>query len=135
MTSVISRRHALAMLGGSLAIMGLGLSPTMAADAPTVVHVSIIPIYSVAPHFAADAQGYFAAENIAVTTQPVQTGAVGIPGLISGAFDVLYTNTVSVTVPGPTYPLTLTCELRPGGHPTVTVARQVFTWTVACAEG
>jgi len=96
MISVISRRHALAMLSGSLAIMGLGLSPTMAADAPTVVHVSIIPIYSVAPHFAADAQGYFAAESIAVTTQPVQTGAVGIPGLISGAFDVLYTNTVSV---------------------------------------
>jgi NitT/TauT family transport system substrate-binding protein len=93
MTFSISRRGALALLGGSIA--GLGARRAMAAD-PTLVRVSIIPIFAVAPHFAAEAHGDFAAENITVTTQPVQSGAVGIPGLVSGSFDVLYTNTVSM---------------------------------------
>jgi NitT/TauT family transport system substrate-binding protein len=67
-----------------------------AIAADKLVRVSIIPIYVVHTHFAAEQQGYFAQEGISVTTQPVQGGAVGIPGLISGSFDVLYTNTVSV---------------------------------------
>jgi NitT/TauT family transport system substrate-binding protein len=92
--SVISRRHALAMAGGSFAVMGL--PGAMAADAPRLVRVSVVPIYVVHSHFAADAQGYFAAEGIVVETQPVHGGAFGIPGLVSGSFDVLYTNTVSV---------------------------------------
>jgi NitT/TauT family transport system substrate-binding protein len=90
MTFSISRRRALAALCGSLAITA------MAAEPPTLLRVSLIPIYSVAPHYAADAQGYFAAEGIAVTTQPIQGGVVGVPGLMSGSIDVLYTNTVSV---------------------------------------
>src|SRR5689334_5448683 len=94
MSAFMSRRRALAALAAAFATVGLHAAP--AAAEPTLVRVSIIPIYSVATHFAAEQQGYFAAENIAVTTQPVQTGAVGIPGLMSGAFDVLYTNTVSV---------------------------------------
>ena len=92
MASKISRRRALAVACGMIAL--IGWQPAFAE--PQLVRVSIIPIYSVATHFAAEAQGYFAEENITVTTQPVQTGAVGIPGLMSGAFDVLYTNTVSV---------------------------------------
>ena len=93
MASQISRRSALALMGGSLA--ALAAPRAMAADT-TLLRVSLLPIYSVAPHFAAEKFGYFAAENIAVTTQSIQTGAVGIPGLMSGAFDVLYTNTSSV---------------------------------------
>jgi len=89
----MSRRDALTVLGGSLA--ALGVPAARAADLP-LVHVGVIPIYSVAQHYAADAQGYFAAEGIAVTTQPVQGGAIGIPGLVSGSFDVLYTNSLSV---------------------------------------
>jgi NitT/TauT family transport system substrate-binding protein len=93
MISSISRRRALAIVGGSVAM--LGAPRAMAAD-PTVVRVSIIPIFAVAPHFAAAAHGDFAAEGIIATTQPVLNGALGIPGLVSGSFDVLYTNTVSV---------------------------------------
>ena len=93
MTAAVSRRHALAMMGGSVAMLGTPLA--LAAD-PTLVRVSIIPIFAVAPHFAAEAHGDFAREGIAVTTQPVLNGALGIPGLVSGSFDVLYTNTVSV---------------------------------------
>ncbi len=94
MASVISRRDALAGLGGSLVV--LGVREVKAAEPLTLVRVSIVPIYAVSPHFAADARGYFAAEGIAVTTQAVQGGTVGIPGLIGGSFDVLYSNAITV---------------------------------------
>ncbi|HXQ54032.1 MAG TPA: ABC transporter substrate-binding protein [Stellaceae bacterium] len=71
------------------------MSPAFAAELP-LVRVSIVPIFVVAPHVAADRLGYFTAEGIAVATQPVQGGTVGIPGLIGGSFDVLYSNSVSV---------------------------------------
>jgi NitT/TauT family transport system substrate-binding protein len=91
--SKISRRETMALLGGTMAFVG---APRAMAAEPSLVRVSLLPIYSVAPHFAAEKLGYFAEEGITVTTQPIQTGAVGIPGLMSGSFDVLYTNTVSV---------------------------------------
>lgn len=87
----VSRRHALA--GLSL----LPLARARAADLP-LLRVSIVPIFAVAPHFAADKLGYFAAEGIATTTQPVQGGAVGIPALVGGSFDVLYANAISTLV-------------------------------------
>ena len=74
---------------GSLAIL---------SGAQALAAANIIPIFAVAPHFVADKEGYFAAEGISVTTQPVQTGAVGIPALISGAFDVLYSSTVPILI-------------------------------------
>lgn len=92
MANTISRRAALAGLGGALVLTKL--SPARAADLP-LVRVSIVPIFAVAAHFAAEKQGYFAEAGIAVTTQPVQGGAVGIPGLASGSFDVLYANSIS----------------------------------------
>jgi NitT/TauT family transport system substrate-binding protein len=93
MASLISRREALAGLGGALVASQISIA--RAADAPPLVRVSIVPIFAVAAHFAAEKQGYFAAEGIAVSTQPVQGGAVGIPGLVSGSFDVLYANSIS----------------------------------------
>src|SRR3954463_4518232 len=86
-------RRALVTLGATLAFAAFG---AVNAAEPTLLRVSLIPIYSVAPHYAAEANGYFAAENIAVTTQPIQGGVVGVPGLMSGSIDILYTNTVSV---------------------------------------
>ncbi|HXR87427.1 MAG TPA: ABC transporter substrate-binding protein [Stellaceae bacterium] len=92
MASVISRRDALAGLGAGLVVARI--APTRAADLP-LVRVSIVPIFAVAAHFAAEKQGYFAEQGISVSTQPVQGGAVGIPGLVSGSFDVLYANSIS----------------------------------------
>jgi NitT/TauT family transport system substrate-binding protein len=48
--------------------------------------------------FAATAQGYFAAEGISISTQAVQGGVVGIPGLVSGADDVTYANSISTLI-------------------------------------
>lgn len=94
MTGTISRRAAVAGLGGTLA----GLAFPAAAAEPTLARVSIVPIWNVAPYFAADAQGYFAAEGLSVTSQATQSGVVGIPGLVSGAYDVCYSNSISVLI-------------------------------------
>lgn len=90
-TAMLSRRGALAVLGGALAV-----ASGARADQPLpLLHVGIIPIFAVAPYFAAEKFGYFAREGIATTTQPVQGGAIGIPGLASGSLDVLYSNSLS----------------------------------------
>ncbi len=93
MAATMSRRIVMAGLGAAVAIGPPGRS--RAADLP-VVHVGLVPIFAVAPQIAADKFGYFTAEGIATTTQVVQGGAIGIPGLIGGSFDVLYSNATSV---------------------------------------
>ncbi|HWE74696.1 MAG TPA: ABC transporter substrate-binding protein [Stellaceae bacterium] len=93
MAEKITRRAALAAAGSALAV--LHGRQALAADLP-LLHVSMAPIFVVAPHVVADRMGFFAAEGIAVTTQPVQSGNIGIPGLMSGSFDILYSNSVAV---------------------------------------
>ena len=93
MAREITRRAALAAAGGTLA--ALAIPKAFAADLP-LLHVSMVPIFVVAPHVVADRKGWFAEQGIAVTTQPVQSGNVGIPGLVSGSFDILYSNSVAV---------------------------------------
>src|ERR1700727_2356001 len=92
MTS-ISRRDAITAIGGTLAAWPL--RHAIAADLPAV-RVGIFPIFVVAPHLAADRFGYFTAEGISVTSQMVQGGTMGVPALVSGAFDILYSNTTAV---------------------------------------
>jgi NitT/TauT family transport system substrate-binding protein len=95
MTIAISRRTALAGLGGACTLATL--LPAGAAE-PVQLHVSIVPIFDVAPLFAASEQGFFAGEGIAITTQAVQGGVVGIPGLVAGSFDISYSNSISTVV-------------------------------------
>jgi NitT/TauT family transport system substrate-binding protein len=70
-------------------------APAGAAD-PVALRVGLIPIWDVAPYYAAEQQGYFAAENLAVTPQVVRGGAVGIPAMAGGTFDMVYSNGVSI---------------------------------------
>jgi len=57
--------------------------------------VSIIPIADVAPLFAAVKEGYFKQQGLEIDTAPTAGGAVGIPGLLAGAYDIVFTNVVS----------------------------------------
>jgi NitT/TauT family transport system substrate-binding protein len=93
MSEGLSRRAALTLLTVSAAAAGL---PKARAAELTLLHVSIVPIFDVAPYFAADKQGYFASEGLAVTAQPTQSGVLGIPALMSGSFDIAYSNSISV---------------------------------------
>jgi NitT/TauT family transport system substrate-binding protein len=88
----VSRRNAL--LGASATLAALSVPAPVRAD-PVLLHVSTVAIFDVAKYYAADAQGYFGAENLAVTTEPVQSGAAGVPALMNGQFDVLYNNVAS----------------------------------------
>jgi NitT/TauT family transport system substrate-binding protein len=87
----IWRRCATAVLLASLALAAV---PTLAQE-KKVLKVSIIPIADVAPLFAAIKQGYFEKQGLQIDTAPTTGGAVGIPGLMAGAYDIVFTNVVS----------------------------------------
>lgn len=89
----ISRRAALA---GAAAAVAAGTAPRFArADLPAI-HAGVIPIWDVAPYYAADQQGYFAAENLATTIQILRGGAAMLPALLSGSLDIGYVNGTSI---------------------------------------
>jgi NitT/TauT family transport system substrate-binding protein len=82
--------------------IGAALMGLMALQAPRAtaadlekVRVSIIPINDVAPMFAAIHNGYFRELGLEIDTSPSTGGAIGIPGLIGGSFDITYGNIVS----------------------------------------
>jgi NitT/TauT family transport system substrate-binding protein len=93
MKLAISRRDAIVAAGGAL--VAWPMRRAVAADLP-VVRVGIFPIFVVAPHVVADRMGYFTAEGISVVSQTVQGGTIGVPALVSGAFDILYSNTTAI---------------------------------------
>jgi NitT/TauT family transport system substrate-binding protein len=65
------------------------------AQEKKALKVSIIPIQDVAPLFAAIKEGYFKQQGLEIDTAPTAGGAVGIPGLLAGAYDIVFTNVVS----------------------------------------
>jgi NitT/TauT family transport system substrate-binding protein len=91
------RRARTTLLGFALGLAILGqLFPQVAQAQSTPVRVGILPTVPVAPFFAALQEGYFKEEGLDVTVQSTQSGAVSIPGMVAGAFDIVYTNTPSV---------------------------------------
>jgi NitT/TauT family transport system substrate-binding protein len=76
------------------AMFATGSMPAGAASEK--LRISIIPINDVTPLFAAIKQGYFAEEGIEIDTSPSAGGAVGIPGLVAGSYDIVYGNVVSM---------------------------------------
>jgi NitT/TauT family transport system substrate-binding protein len=88
-----SRAQMIASLSGAAAAAS---APVCVRAQGAALKVGLIPIWDVAPFYAADQQGYFTAESLAVTSQVVRGGAVAIPAMAGGTFDVVYTNGVSV---------------------------------------
>lgn len=82
------------MLLAAAAVAGLAVLPAHAQEKKTL-KVSIIPISDVAPLFAAVKEGYFKQQGLEIDTAPTAGGAVGIPGLVAGAYDIVFTNVVS----------------------------------------
>jgi len=80
-------------------LSGLALAAIIAAFASVAsaetVRVNYIPITDVTPLFVAIDKGYFAAEGLTIVPTPSTGGAAGVPGLMAGAFDVMYGNVVS----------------------------------------
>jgi len=85
--------------GRLLAMFAVAASALLAAPAGAqekkALKVSIIPISDVAPLFAAIKEGYFKQHGLEVDTAPTAGGAIGVPGLMAGAYDIAFTNVVS----------------------------------------
>jgi NitT/TauT family transport system substrate-binding protein len=77
-----------------LAAGAMTAAPALAQEKRTL-KVSIIPIADVAPLFAAIKQGYFREQGLEIDTAPTTGGAAGIPGMLAGAYDIVFTNVVS----------------------------------------
>ncbi len=77
------------------AVAGMMAGAPAHAQEKTTLKVSIIPIPDVAPLFAAIQQGYFREQGLEIDTAPTTGGAVGIPALFAGAYDIVFTNVVS----------------------------------------
>jgi NitT/TauT family transport system substrate-binding protein len=93
MSAPVSRRATLAALGATAAAAALP-RPGRAQSAP--MRAGLIPIWDVAPYYAAVQQGYFTAENIATTAQTIRGGAAAIPALVGDTFDIIYSNGTSI---------------------------------------
>lgn len=92
MTPSISRADALAAIGSAAAAAAL---PRVAAADAAPLRAGMLPIADTAGFYAAQAQGYFTAENLAVTGERIQGGAAAIPALLGGSLDVVYANSIS----------------------------------------
>jgi NitT/TauT family transport system substrate-binding protein len=90
----MSRRAGLMTLAGAVTAAA---RPRLAqAQTSGTLRVGLVPIWDVGPYYAAAAQGYFTAENLTVTPQIVRGGAVGIPAMLSGSLDIVYSNGTSI---------------------------------------
>ena len=87
-----TRANALAAMGATAAAATL---PRVAGADPAPLRAGMLPIADTAGFYAAQAQGYFTAENLAVTGERIQGGAAAIPALLGGSLDVVYANSIS----------------------------------------
>jgi len=96
---VETRRGAMRSLF-ELAALGCALllyctSQATHAAEPVKLKVNVQVIVDCVPLVIAVKQGFFAQEGLEVDTSVSTGGAVGIPGLVSGAYDIVHSNTVS----------------------------------------
>jgi NitT/TauT family transport system substrate-binding protein len=76
------------------AASALMLAASLATQAQTL-RVNYIPILDVTPVFVAIDKGFFKEQGIDIVATPSTGGAAGVPGLMAGAYDVMYGNVVS----------------------------------------
>lgn len=91
LTTLNRRAATAAIAGGAFAFAGV-----RPASAQTKLRINYIPIFDVTPMFAAIDKGFFAEEGLVVEPTPSTGGAAGVPGLMAGAYDIMYGNVVSI---------------------------------------
>jgi NitT/TauT family transport system substrate-binding protein len=85
------------VLAGCSALGGGSAAPPAAGDGPesAELKVGVLPIVGAAPLTLGVKEGLFGGAGLTVTPQRIQSGALSLPGLIAGDFQVLFTNYVS----------------------------------------
>lgn len=90
---------AVVAVAGALAGCGGEDEPSAGSGAKRVtVDVGLIPVADVAPVFVGIRQGFFAKQGLDVRTHFAEGGAAIVPGVLSGNFDIGYSNLVSLLV-------------------------------------
>jgi NitT/TauT family transport system substrate-binding protein len=67
---------------------------------PTTLKIGLIPIADVAPVFLGQKKGFFKEQNITLDPQFAAGGAAITPAVVSGDFDIGFSNTVSMLIAG-----------------------------------
>ena len=78
-----------------LTLLVLSIFRADIATAQDQIRVSYLPVLDVVPLFVGIEKGFFKDEGVSVIPTPNSGAAAGIPGLMSGAFDMMYSNVVS----------------------------------------
>ncbi len=81
-------------LGGSTATPAPTEGNPGGVESPDLV-VGVLPIVGAAPLTLGVNEGLFQGAGLTLTPQPVQSGALSLPALVAGDFDVLFSNYVS----------------------------------------
>jgi NitT/TauT family transport system substrate-binding protein len=81
-------------LGGSSAAPEGDSAPAGNLEKPTL-NVGVLPIVGAAPVTLGVRDGLFQQAGLTVTPQRIQSGALSMPALVNGEFDILFTNYVS----------------------------------------
>jgi NitT/TauT family transport system substrate-binding protein len=69
-----------------------------AAEQPTTLTVGVIPIADVAPLYLGIDQGFFEDQNLTIEPQLAEGGAAITPAVLSGDFQIGFSNTVSLLI-------------------------------------
>src|SRR5215208_7312811 len=97
---------ALAMLAATVLVAtacgddGGGAGGGGTPEKPEKVKIGLIPIADVAPVFVGIKQGYFKEQGIELEPQFAAGGAAITPAVVSGDFDIGFSNTVSLLIAG-----------------------------------
>jgi NitT/TauT family transport system substrate-binding protein len=83
-----------AVLAGGAALL-FPARPAAAADL-VKIRVSVVPITDAAPFFAAAQEGYFTEVGLEATSYGESSGVVGVPGLVAGSYDLVYSSIPTV---------------------------------------
>src|SRR5918992_123179 len=67
---------------------------------PVTLTVGLIPIADVAPLYLGMNQGFFEEENLTIETQFAEGGAAIIPSVVSGDYQIGFSNTTSLIIAG-----------------------------------
>jgi len=70
------------------------------AAAPTTLKVGVIPIADVAPLYLGIEKGFFREQNLRIEPQLAEGGAAILPAVVSGQFQIGFSNTISLLIAG-----------------------------------
>ena len=80
--------------------IGCGGKTPAPVEAPVTLKVGVIPITDVAPLYLGMKKGFFAAEHLTIEPQLADGGAAIIPSVLSGDYQIGFSNTTSLIIAG-----------------------------------